>query len=84
MGRVACRGRGSASACAMSADSHARASWRFASWARNRRPVITGVACVVTRVSAMRTKRRRTSGASDGKRAASKRSCTGVATSFTF
>ena len=68
----------------MAAASRARASRRLASRVRKRRAVMIKAPPAVTRAPRLLSNRSRTSGGRAGEPATSKRSCTAVATLFTF
>ena len=84
VGRVLRRRLGGTAARRIKSARRSRASSRFCAWVRCRRASITTTPSVVTRLPASASSRSRTSGASAADRFASNRSCTAVATLFTF
>ena len=84
VGRVLRRRLGGTAARRIRSARRSRASSRFCAWVRCRRASITTTPSAVTRLPANASSRSRTSGASAADRFASNRSCTAVATLFTF
>ena len=84
VGRVLRRRLGGIAARRIKSARRSRASSRFCACVRCRRASITITPSAVTRLPASASSRSRTSGASAADRLASNRSCTAVATLFTF